>query len=365
MTAKVTAARAWLVDVPVETVRTDAKQAFLKQETIFVEIHTDDGASGLGYSYTIGTGGTAVLAMLDDYLLPRLRGLDSDAVESVWRELYDATRATAVGAITSLALAAIDTALWDRRCRVVGLPLSVLAGGAKDRVPVYDTEIGWLHLSVDEIAAGARAAVDGGARGVKIKVGKPSAAEDAERLRAVREAIGRDADLMVDANQAFTLPEALRRTHALEEVDALWFEEPLPADDVLGHELLARQTSVAIAVGESMYSTGQFGEYLGRRAVGIVQPDVARVGGITPWLKVAHAAEAHNIQVCPHFLMEIHVSLCAAVPNSRYVEYIPQLRAVTRSEMQLVDGYAVAPTTPGLGIDWDRDALDNLTVAAR
>ncbi|KRC64875.1 mandelate racemase [Aeromicrobium sp. Root236] len=363
MTAKISAASARLVDVPVETVRTDAKQAFLKQETILVQVDTDDGASGLGYSYTIGTGGTAVLAMLRDYLLPGLLGQDADAVEAVWRRTYDATRATAVGPITSLALAAIDTALWDRRSRVASLPLSIIAGGAKERVPVYDTEIGWLHLPIEDLAAGAKAAASGGARGVKIKVGKPSASEDAERLQAVRQAIGPDRDLMVDANQAFTLVEALRRTSALEAVDALWFEEPLPADDVAGHERLARQTSVAVAVGESMYSIGQFAEYLGRGAAGIAQPDVARIGGITPWLKVAHLAEAHNVEVCPHFLMEIHVSLCAAVPNSRYVEYIPQLRSVTRSELEVVDGFAVAPTTPGLGIDWDLDALDNLTVA--
>ena len=135
MTARVTTARAFLVDIPVETVRTDAKQSFLKQETIFVEVRTDDGATGLGYSYTIGTGGTAVLAMLNDYLLPQLVGLDAERVEAVWRQLYDATRATAVGAITSLALAAVDTALWDRRCLVAGLPLSVLAGGARSRGP--------------------------------------------------------------------------------------------------------------------------------------------------------------------------------------------------------------------------------------
>jgi L-alanine-DL-glutamate epimerase-like enolase superfamily enzyme len=358
MSARISKARAWLVDIPVETVRTDAMQAFLKQETIFVEVSTDDGASGLGYSYTIGTGGSSVLALLNDHLLPELLGQDADRVEAVWRRLFDATRATAVGAITSLALAAVDTALWDRRSRVCGLPLHVVAGGARTQVPIYDTEIGWLHLPIEDVAAGAAKVVAAGAKGVKIKIGKPSPQEDAERLRAVRAAIGPHRDLMVDANQAFTLVEALRRTSSLEEVDALWFEEPLPADDVAGHERLARHTSVAIAVGESMYSITQFAEYLARGAAGIVQVDVARIGGITPWLKVAHAAEAHNVQVCPHFLMELHVSLSAAVPNGRYVEYIPQLRSVTRSELTIIDGEALAPTTPGLGIDWDFDALD-------
>lgn len=363
MTARITRAEAFLVDVPVETPRTDAVQAFLKQETIFVELWTEDGASGLGYSYTIGTGGTAVLALLRDYLLPRVVGEDADSIEALWRRLLFSTRATAVGAITSLALAAVDTALWDRRGRVTGLPLAVLAGGARTRVPVYDTEVGWLHLTVEELAAGAEKAVAGGARGVKMKIGKPSAAEDAERLRAVREAIGPHKDLMVDANQSLTAAEAIRRAVTLAEVDVRWFEEPLPADDVAGHERLARATSVPVAVGESMYSVGQFAEYLGRGAAGIVQPDVARVGGITPWLKIAHLAEAHNVEVCPHFLMELHVSLCGAVPNSLYVEYIPQLRGITTGEIQIEDGEALMPTEPGLGITWDRDAMDRLRAA--
>jgi L-alanine-DL-glutamate epimerase-like enolase superfamily enzyme len=361
--AHVTKATAFLVDVPVETVRTDAVQAFLKQETIVVQLETEDDASGLGYSYTIGTGGTAVLALLRDYLLPQLVGRDAEGVEAVWRDLFRATRATTVGAITSLALAAVDTALWDRRCRVQGQPVHAAAGGAKDRIRLYDTEVGWLHLPVEELAAGAAKAVGRGAHGVKIKIGKPSAAEDAERLHAVREAIGPYKDLMVDANQSLTGPEAIRRARSLEDVGALWFEEPLPADDVRGHELLARSTSVPIAVGESMYSVGQFGEYLARGAAGIVQADVARVGGITPWLKIAHAAEAHNIQVAPHFLMELHVSLCGAVPNSIYLEYIPQLRGITTTELSVEDGQALMPTSPGLGISWDRDAMDTFQVA--
>jgi L-alanine-DL-glutamate epimerase-like enolase superfamily enzyme len=137
----------------------------------------------------------------------------------------------------------------------------------------------------------------------------------------------------------------------------------LPAEDVAGHEQLARSTSIPIAVGESMYSVGHFREYLQRRAASVVQVDVARIGGITPWLKVAHLAEAFNVKVAPHFLMELHVSLACAVPNALYVEHIPQLRAITSSEIVIADERAHAPSTPGLGIDWDLDALDALRVA--
>jgi L-alanine-DL-glutamate epimerase-like enolase superfamily enzyme len=138
--------------------------------------------------------------------------------------------------------------------------------------------------------------------------------------------------------------------------------EPLPGDDVAGHEALVAASSIPVAVGESLYSVAQFREYLHRRAAGIVQVDVARIGGITPWLKVAHLAEAYNVQVCPHFLMELHVSLCCAVPNSGYLEHIPQLRAITRHEIEIVDGHALAPSAPGLGIEWDRDAIDDRRV---
>ena len=359
----ITDARAYLVDLPVEAVRTDAVQSFLKQETVFVEITTDDGLSGRGYSYTIGTGGTAILAMLRDYLLPRLIGRDARRVEAIWRDLFASTRATAVGAITSLALAAVDTALWDWRCRRADEPLWIAAGGARDRVPLYDTEVGWLHLSTEELVGGAKAALAAGRRGVKIKIGKPDPAEDAERLAAVRDAVGPGVDLMVDANQSLTASDAIRRARLLEPVDVCWLEEPLPADDIDGHARLAASTSIPVAVGESLYSVAQFAEYIKRGAVGIVQADAARIGGITPWLKAAHLAEAHNIPVCPHFLMELHVSLSAAVPNGRYLEYIPQLTAITTSRLVVEAGAALVPDVPGLGIAWDLDAIDNLRVA--
>ncbi|MFE6740193.1 mandelate racemase/muconate lactonizing enzyme family protein [Streptomyces tubercidicus] len=359
----ITTATAKLVDIAVETDRTDAVQSFVKQETVLVDISTADGSAGTGYAYTIGTGGSSVLALLRDHLLPVLIGRDARNVEAVWQQLFAQTRATTTGAITSLALAAVDTALWDVRCKRAGEPLWRLAGGHRQEVPVYDTEGGWLHLDTEELVKGALRAQEAGWAGVKIKVGKPRAAEDAERLRAVREAVGPSLHLMTDANQSQTMSSALQLAAALEPYEPYWIEEPLPADDISGHARLARATRIPVAVGESMYSPMQFRNYLEKGAASIVQVDVARVGGITPWLKVAHTAESHNVMVCPHFLMELHVSLVAAVPNGRYVEHIPQLRAVTRSELLVRDGLAVAPDTPGIGIDWDMDALDNRRVA--
>lgn len=362
MSHTITAASARLVDIAVETERTDAVQSFVKQETIFVDVTTSDGLHGRGYSYTIGTGGRAVLSMLRDHLLPLLIGEEADRIEAVWHRLFASTRATTTGAITSLALAAVDTAMWDVACQRAALPLWRLAGGFRRDVPLYDTEGGWLHLSTEALVEGALASQRTGLNGVKVKVGKPRGSEDLERLRAVRDAVGDDFDIMVDANQSMTSAEAIRRAHLWKDLDLGWIEEPLPADDIEGHARLTRSTSTPIAVGESMYSIAQFREYLDRGAASIVQVDVARVGGITPWLKVAHMAEAYNVSVCPHFLMEIHVSLVAAVPNGRYVEHIPQLRAITRTEMSIEDGRALAPESIGLGIDWDDDAIDDRVV---
>ena len=322
-----------------------------------VRIACKDGAVGVGYTYTIGTGGSSVVALLRDHLAPRLIGRDASEVEAIWKDLFFATHATAVGAITSLALAAIDMALWDLRCLRANLPLWKVAGGAQARVPVYTTEGGWLHHAKEQLVDESLAAKHAGFRGAKLKVGKPAIAEDVARLHAVREAVGDTFEIMVDANQAFTVAEALRRAYAYADAGLAWLEEPLPAEDIAGHVELARHAPIPIAVGESLYHPSHFREYLERRGCSIVQADCARVGGITPWLKVAHLAETFNAPVCPHFLMELHVSLTAAVPNGAWVEYIPQLDSITTSRMTIADGFAIPPAEPGLGIAWDLEAI--------
>jgi L-alanine-DL-glutamate epimerase-like enolase superfamily enzyme len=359
-TMKIVRADAFVVDLEAEIVRFDAIQQFTKQETIFVQLETDDGFIGTGYSYTIGTGGRAVVALLREDLLHRLIGQDARQVESLWNTLFWATHGTAVGAITSLALAAVDTALWDLRCKAAGQPLWLLAGGFRERVPLYDTEGGWLNLDVDTIVDEAKKSVVKGWPGVKIKVGKPDPMEDVARLSAVREAIGPNIDLMIDANQSFTYAEAKRRARLFEHLNLFWFEEPMPAEDMSGHVQLAQSTSIPVAAGESIYALSHFREYLACGACGIVQVDVARIGGITPWLKTAHLAESFNVKVAPHFLMELHVSLAAAIPNALYVEHIPQLARLTHRGLEIINGHAVAPGEPGIGIDWDFDVIENL-----
>lgn len=361
--ARIVGAEVVLVNLRPSTKRTDAIQSFVSQETPIVTVWDDDGARGTGYSYTIGAGGSSIVAVLRDHLLPRLIGRDADAMEAIWRDLLFGVHALSVGPVLSLALAAIDTALWDLRGVRTGLPIARLLGGAHESLPVYTTEGGWLHLSVDELVADAVVMRERGFGGAKVKVGKPTGSEDLERLTAVRDAVGPRFELMVDANQGLRLDQALRRAQLFAPLDLGWLEEPLPADDVEGHARLARSTSLPIAVGESLYSLSQFTAYLRSGACSVVQVDVARIGGITPWLKVAHLAEAHNVAVAPHYLMELHIPLACAVPNGAWVEFIPQLDAITTAVADIRDGRAYPSTAPGLGIAWDWAAIEKHRVA--
>jgi len=352
-----------MVDLKPKVKRTDAIQSFTSQETPIVRIFADDGAIGIGYSYTSGTGGRSVIELIVRNLAPQLVGRDPERVEEVWKALFFHTHATAVGAITGLALAAIDTALWDMRCRRSGRPLHVEAGGAQKSVPLYTTEGGWLHIETAALVEDAVAAKAKGFTGSKVKIGKQHGAEDFARLSAVRKAVGDGYEIMTDCNQGFSVDEAIRRAERLREIDPAWIEEPLPADDIDGHVRLSNSTATPVAIGESLYSIRHFREYMQKGGCNIVQVDVGRIGGITPWLKVAHMAEAFDMPVCPHFLMELHVSLACAVPNGKYVEYIPQLDELTGKKMVIENGHALAPSEPGLGIDWDLDALEARSIA--
>src|SRR6202046_4631187 len=223
-----------MVDLVPKTKRVDAIQSFVSQETPIVRITDPDGAVGVGYSYTIGTGGPSIVELLARTLAPALIGREAAMVEQIWRDLLFLTHATSGAAITSLALAAIDTALWDLRCRKAGLPLHVMAGGAKDRIRLYTTEGGWLLLPKQALVDDALKAKSLGFGGSKVKVGRPIR-EDVERLDALRAALGADFEILTDANQAFNVDEAIGRARHDEAADIGWFEKPLAAAGIARH----------------------------------------------------------------------------------------------------------------------------------
>jgi L-alanine-DL-glutamate epimerase-like enolase superfamily enzyme len=356
-------ADARLVRVPVDPPRGDAIQKFDALELPIVDITDRSGRRGVGFGYTIGTGGTAILGLLQRELLPQLLGSDSRKIVQIMERLRKSIHALTPGCIASTALAAIDVALWDLSARRANVPLYMLLGGAQDRVRLYNTHVGWLNRSLDELVALSVEAVQrDGFTALKLKVGKPDPEEDRERVAKVRESVGRSTTLMVDANQSWTIDQAIKRVRQLESYDLYWIEEPLEATDLAGFERLGQHIATARAGGESLYSTAAFHDAIRRQALDILQPDVARVGGITNALTVCHMAAAANLPVAPHVSPELSITVAAAVSNSVFVEYIPQMEPLLKRPLARRDGYAIPPDMPGHGVEFDPEALERFTV---
>jgi L-alanine-DL-glutamate epimerase-like enolase superfamily enzyme len=356
-------ADARLVRLPVDPPRGDAIQKFDALELPLVEITDRSGHHGLGFGYSIGTGGRAMLALLQHELLDQLMGTDSRKIGQIMNRLRQSIHALTPGCVSSTALAAIDLALWDLAARRAKVPLYLLLGGAQDRVRLYNTHVGWLNRDLAEMIELSKEAVQrDGFTALKLKVGKPDPEEDRERVAKVREAIGRAPTLMVDANQSWTIDQAIGRIQRLEPYDLYWIEEPLEATDLSGFERLGRHINTARAGGESLYSTAAFYDAVRRQALDILQPDVARVGGITNALTVCHLAAAANLPVAPHVSPELSITVAAAVPNSVFVEYIPQMEPLLKRPLTRRDGYGIPSESPGHGVEFDPEALRRFAV---
>ena len=352
-----------LVRIPVDPPRGDAIQKFDALEIPFVTIYDGSGLQGTGFGYTIGTGGTTIRELLHHELQSQLIGEDSRHIAHIHHKLNASIHALTPGCITSTALAAIDVALWDLAGKRTKTPLYILLGGAKKKVPIYNTHVGWLNRPLDEMVALCKEAVErDGFKAVKLKVGKPDIDEDEERVAAVRKVIGRANKLMVDANQSWRLPEAMKRAKMLEKYDLVWLEEPVLATEIDAFVRLGQHTIVPRAGGESIYAIEDFFQYLRCGALDILQPDIARIGGITNALRVCAMAQAAGLPVAPHVSPELSVTVAAAVPNSIYVEFIPQMKPILTETVKIIDGFAIPSEDPGHGIKFDEDALRELEV---
>jgi len=271
-----------------------------------------DGAEGWGFSWTPQIGAEAVHALLAHDIAAFAVGHTADPSAlwtDAWRHLHEAGG----GGVTTIALAGLDLALWDAAARVRDLPVSELLGRRRDSVRAYGSGVN-LHYSQDELVAQVRRWVDAGFDAVKIKVGKPDVREDADRLAAVREVLGPDRALMIDANQRWDLDRATAAMDVLAAYDPAWIEEPLRADDLAGHTELAARTDVPIALGENVHTAYRFAEFLRAGAARIVQPNVVRVGGITPFLRIADVAVEHGATLHPHLLPELSGQLALTLP---------------------------------------------------
>jgi L-alanine-DL-glutamate epimerase-like enolase superfamily enzyme len=351
------------VTLPLPTGISDAKVLTGRQRPmtevafLFAEIGTEAGLSGVGFSYSKRAGGPAQFAHARE-VAPDLIGEDPSDIGRLWTKLVWAGASVGRSGAATQALAAIDVALWDLKAKRAGLPLAKLLGAHRDSVRCYNTSGGFLHEPIEQVLDNASRTLESGVGGIKIKVGQPDRAEDLRRVRAVREHIGDDAPLMVDANQQWDRPTAMRVGRALEEFGLVWIEEPLDAYDAEGHAALARALDTAIASGEMLTSVAEHAELIRHDAVDILQPDAPRIGGITQFLRLAALAEHRNLQLAPHFAMEIHVHLAAAYPLEPWVEHFDWLYPLFPERLEIRDGRMHLSERPGLGVTLSEKARE-------
>lgn len=321
---------------------------------IEVVVTTSDGAEGRGFAWTPTIGAGAVHALLTQDIAAWLEGRPAEPEvvwDGLWRHLHEAGGA----GVTTIAIAGADLALWDLRGRRAGLGLTDLLGRRHDSAEVYGSGVN-LHYSLDELVAQAGRWVAAGHGAVKMKVGRPSLDEDVERVAAVRRVIGPGRRLMVDANQRWDLPAARRAIAALAPYDLFWVEEPLPADATWAYAELRRAVDVPIALGENAHTIHRFRDLLDAGACDVVQPNVVRVGGITPFLRIVALARAYGVGVAPHLLPELSGQLALTLPEPTLVEDVEDasfaaLGCLAEPSGVVIDGarLTVAPV-PGLGL---------------
>ncbi|MFE1599748.1 mandelate racemase/muconate lactonizing enzyme family protein [Methylobacterium sp. ID0610] len=325
-----------------------------------VRLRDADGAEGVGYTYTCGRNGAAIDAILRVDVLDQLIGQDADLIERLWQRIWWGQHYGGRGGPTILAQSAVDMALWDLKAKRLGQPLWTLLGGNDPRVPCYAGGID-LDLPLDKLLRQTDDNLKKGFRAIKMKVGRKQLSEDVERVKAMRAHLGEGFPLMVDANMKWTADEAIRAARAFQPFDLMWLEEPVIPDDVAGQARVVREGGLPIAAGENLRTLWDFKQLITAGGVTYPEPDVTNCGGVTPFMKIAHLAEAFNLPVTSHGAHDVTVHLLAAVPNRSYLEaHGFGLDGYIAEPLTIEDGFAVAPARPGHGIAFDWKSLDSI-----
>ena len=330
---------------------------------IILRMRTDDGLEGIGVTF-YGGNMTRSLCKAVEELAELTVGKDPMRIEAVIETLRATGDSAGPGGIYSLALSAIDTALWDIKGKALDQPLWKLLGGHRDRVPTYASGALRRGLTDDQAAQAARTLVDNGFTQMKTQMalpGNPTPADEIRRVCAVREAIGPDITLMCDINQRWRPEQAIDLGRRVEDVGLFWLEDVTTADDYQGLARVTAALNTPIAGGEYLYGIRPFRQMIEAHSVDIVMVDIVRAGGVTPWMKIASMAEAFNLPIVSHVMPEILVHLVAACPNGLTVEYMPWMLALYEETPAIENGELILPEKPGLGLNFDEKAIASFT----
>ena len=333
----------------------EATQAF-----VTLRLGTDEGVEGIGISFFGGAAMSGALKAAIDGLAALAVGENPLQIERIVGKLRGAAASSGPGGIFTLALSAIDIALWDIRGKVLNQPVSRLIGGFRDKVPTYASGALMRGFPLAHVEKAAARLVEKGFRQMKTQLALPGDTNpelEVERIRVVRNAVGPKIDVMCDINQRWDVRQAISIGSRVEEYHLFWLEDIVAHDDYPGLAAVADALATPIAAGEYVYGLVPFRHMLEARSVDIVMVDVLRAGGISQWVKIAGMAEAFNLPIVNHLCPEISVHLVAAVPNGLTVEYMPWSSRLFREVPQPVNGELTVPNKPGLGLEFDPDVL--------
>jgi mandelate racemase len=328
---------------------------------LLIDLETDEGVVGRSYLFALAKHHLPPLAKLLEAMAEMVKG-DEVAPLELERKLRARYALLGVHNVVLFAMAGIDMAAWDALGQAQRLPLVRLLGAVPRPIPAYNSK-GLGIQPVSSLAKEALELVEEGFRAVKLRLGRPQAAQDIEALKAVKKAIGPDIALMVDFNQGLTVAEAIKRGRMIDDEGGVtWIEEPVRADDFSGCHRVREKVKTPIQIGENFMGPEQMAQALAAGACDYVMPDAERIGGVTGWMRAAALAQAAGVEMSSHLFPEVSCHLLAATPTCHWLEYVDWANPVLREPVELKDGHVVIPAAPGCGLQWDEQAVQRYRV---
>lgn len=356
---QITDVETYTLHLPIDRVVGDSRLEVTDRYCVVVELETDEGRTGTGWMNSLGYAPDLMERFVESQFEEILVGADPFSTDALRKKLRAQTVYYGELGLSAWPRGAIDVALWDVKAKAAGRPLYKLLGGEDDAVPAYASSMD-AHHGLDELADLHGGFEDGGFTAFKTKVGDKSPAEEARRIREIREEVGQEADVFVDANQAWTVAEAINTVDAMDEYGIDWVEEPISEFDLDGHRRVAEATDPPLATGEMLNRPEQFGHLLERGGMEVAQPDLIRSGGITGQMAAANLAATHSVPLATHFYYAVSAHVVSAAPTGWLVEYIPEYDTAPVLEPTPVvqDGRVHLPDRPGHGYRIDPEARE-------